>query len=190
MGRPQPQPWYEPVFTQDRRKALGSHRILVDRDCFRSGEQNASRPPSSSQNVTESPSGRHIRRNLLTAPPIAKLSIMPVGDESHPDYTPGLRECIMGAPRQIGCEAAHFFPVGMDVCQLNGTDRSDANEENGDEPEIEVGMNHYGGHGEQESSRERETRTKGGGTLALHVRSGDIFAHPVPHHGYGQVRTL
>lgn len=109
-----------------------------------------------------------------------------MNDENHPDYTPGLRKCIENTPRQIGCEAAHFFPVDVDVCQSNKPSHSGEIEQNDGEPRIELETNQEQQRYElQERSRHREERTEEGGTLALHIRSGDIFVQPV-HHGYGQ----
>ncbi|CAM9641409.1 unnamed protein product [Scytosiphon promiscuus] len=107
-----------------------------------------------------------------------------VDDEQHPDYTPGLHECITSLPRQIGCEAAHYFPVGVDVCESDETDRNGESGKIGGEPRIKLESHQEEGYA-QEWKEERAARAVEGGTLALHVRSGDIFVQPV-HHSYGQ----
>lgn len=112
-----------------------------------------------------------------------------VDDKDHPDYTPGLRECVMTSPRQVGCEAAHFFSVGVDVCQLKSTESSGEGEKIDGDPRIELETHQRQRYEDQERSRKREGVRQAGGTLALHIRSGDIFAQRV-HHSYGQASSL
>ncbi|CAN0089910.1 unnamed protein product [Scytosiphon promiscuus] len=116
------------------------------------------------------------------------LYLRGVDDVNHLDYTPGLRECVDGLPRQVGCEAAHIFPVGMDVCESNEvghTSHSSGDGNIGGEPRMELEIDQHDGYDEQGWNPDSDTSIEGGGSLAIHVRSGDIFVQPV-HHDYGQ----
>ncbi|CAN0233246.1 unnamed protein product, partial [Scytosiphon promiscuus] len=53
------------------------------------------------------------------------LYLRGLDDEEHPNYTPGLRECILSGQRLVGCEAAHYFPMDMDLCGSNQTRQAD-----------------------------------------------------------------
>lgn len=106
-------------------------------------------------------------------------SVPPVNDEAHRHYTPGLKECITAVrPQTIGCEAAHFFPTDIDIC--TSSDRKTIGP-------IEETTTQVSGVELEKNHRSNSTR-RGGGTLVIHIRSGDIFVKP--HHSYGQVRSV
>lgn len=75
---------------------------------------------------------------------------------------PELFQCIKLMPRLIGCEAAYYFPVGKDMCPESAR----------------------ASHGRSAAG---EGTAGGAGTLAIHIRSGDVFKE-TPHVAYGQVK--
>lgn len=110
---------------------------------------------------------------FLDSEPGNNRAILPEYDETHSDYTPGLKECIYSAPRLTGCEAAHFFPVDINICSSNGPGYDD--EERGINPVPSFKVSETG-------QRPAENE----GNLVIHVRSGDIFTGYAPRN-YGQV---
>lgn len=108
--------------------------------------------------------------------------MLPVDNPNHPYYTPNLSTCVETVPRLTGCEAAYFFPMGVDVCLSDGTANGDVvHEQRGN------GASGRSGSGVKKNpvgSEEEEGRPAN--TLVIHVRSGDIFVDPVVP-GYGQV---
>ncbi|CAM9683407.1 unnamed protein product, partial [Ectocarpus sp. 12 AP-2014] len=111
------------------------------------------------------------------------LYLTGVNDKAHRHFTPGLKECITAVrPQVIGCEAAHFFPTNIDVCTWSERKTLGTTEETiqVSRVELEKGLNEEGRY-QQEPHISNSTR-KGGRTLAIHIRSGDIFFKP--HHSY------
>ena len=121
----------------------------------------------------------------------------------HSHYNPTLRECVKKVPRLLGCEAAYYFPMDIDVC-LGGELKAAAGEvEEGEGPSAGHGWKRRisddvrlqgdvddrrvegedGGGGDNDADGEEEKV----GKLVLHVRSGDIFKDDVLWY-YGQVR--
>ena len=91
-----------------------------------------------------------------------------------------LKACIAKVPRLLGCEAAYYFPKGLDVCHAPKEGGEGSNESTGGEfDRKEVGAVDHG-------SQEEAGANKGAGTLAIHIRSGDIFYDDVLAN-YGQV---
>jgi len=83
------------------------------------------------------------------------------------------------APRIVGCEAAYWFPMDVDVCGSNETPSND-----GAAPTSST----EGGESSVDVSQEK-FEEGGDGNLVIHVRSGDIFKSSI-HESYGQVREL
>eukprot|EP00903_Cladosiphon_okamuranus_P010925 g10319.t1 len=89
---------------------------------------------------------------------------------THLFYTPNLVECIKSVPRLVGCEAAYFFPMDIDICQSEQTSASNASlEEHPNNESSATGMEFEG-----EEAPEN---------LVIHIRSGDIFTKPHPKYG-------
>lgn len=113
------------------------------------------------------------------------------------DDTPGLKECMHNVPRLTGCEAAYFFPVGVNVCNWNGTDDDNDTIFNGtdyhdDKTQVTNPAPSFKVNVTVQPPRSNEGIPAKDGNLVIHVRSGDIFsgkgAYGAQH--YGQVSTL
>ncbi|CAM9534007.1 unnamed protein product [Ectocarpus sp. 13 AM-2016] len=107
--------------------------------------------------------------------------LLGLDNPSHPYYTPNLSTCVETVPRLTGCEAAYFFPMGVDVCLSDGAATGNVVHEQGGN-----GASGQSGSGVRKNpvgSEEEEGRSAN--TLVMHVRSGDIFVDPVVS-GYGQ----
>eukprot|EP00903_Cladosiphon_okamuranus_P021969 g20199.t1 len=92
-------------------------------------------------------------------------------NSTHRYYTPNLKECIKSVPRLIGCEAAYFFPMDIDVCQSGQTIAGNRSREEQSSNEARaIGVDFEG--------------EEAAGNLVIHIRSGDIFtSHPHPKYG-------
>lgn len=97
----------------------------------------------------------------------------------HPHNVPMLKACVAKVPRLLGCEAAYYFPKGLDLCQAPKEGRGERDESTGGEFDLEQ-------IGAVDGSQEEGGTKKGAGTLAIHIRSGDIFYDDVLA-DYGQV---
>lgn len=106
--------------------------------------------------------------------------IFAVETPGRPHHVPKLRACIAKVPRLIGCEAAYYFPKGLDLCHMPEEGEGKKNESTGG------GLDHEEA-GAVVGSRKQNGATKGAGTLAIHIRSGDIFDNEVLA-DYGQVK--
>lgn len=112
--------------------------------------------------------------------PLSPASTFLVETSGHRHNVPMLKECIAKVPRLLGCEAAYYFPKGLDFCHVPGEGEGGGNESAGGELDEEEA-------GAVGRSRKQDGTRKGAGNLAIHIRSGDIFDNDVLS-GYGQVQ--
>ncbi|CAN0323051.1 unnamed protein product [Pylaiella littoralis] len=93
--------------------------------------------------------------------------------QGHELRTRGLKRCIRQAPRLLGCEAAYYFPMDVELCPSAAASSSklvEATPSNEQEGQVELTWGGREGGGE--------------GTLVIHVRSGDAFGeHPLSSYG-------
>lgn len=111
--------------------------------------------------------------------PLSSGSTFSVETSGHRHNVPMLREFIAKAPRLLGCEAAYYFPKGLDYCHVPEQGQKEIDKRSGGELDME-------GVGEIDGSHEQDGM-KGAGKLVTHIRSGDIFDNNVLS-GYRQVK--
>lgn len=104
-----------------------------------------------------------------------------------------LTDCVENN-RVLECEAAYYFPTGVDICGVPQEASSKkrpslalSQQQQDEEEEEESSDDAVALNAGSMSSRSGSSLT-GGGHLVVHVRSGDVFRIKKAYDSYGQVR--